>query len=87
LIMLPIYGVKAHPDLGCGHFSSLRMSTISSQQNGQQGASSPVPLSCPPAHQQALPHWSCALTQVHPALESCMSAFKSAAKAKGLKKA
>jgi len=24
LTMLPIYGVKIYPDLGCGHFSSLR---------------------------------------------------------------
>ena len=61
-------------------------STILSKQNGQQGASSPVPLSCTSAHQQAPPHWPCTLTQVEPAMHSCMSASKVCSESKGTEK-
>jgi hypothetical protein len=57
-----------------------------SKQNGQQEASSPVPLSCCFAHQQALPHWPCALRQVEPTMHSCMSASKVCSASNGTEK-
>ena len=61
-------------------------SPLSSKRRRQQGASSHVPFSCSAAHQQALPGWPCALTQVEPALDSCMSAIKACSKRKETEK-